>query len=54
VAAQVILEIKSVETLLSLHQEQQPTYLQSTPCSMGLLLNFNTVSLAGGIERCIL
>jgi GxxExxY protein len=54
VAEQVILEIKSVETLLPLHQAQLLTYLRLTQCPIGLLLNFNTVSLTDGIKRCIL
>jgi GxxExxY protein len=54
VAEQVILEIKSVERILSLHQSQLLTYLRLTPCRIGLLLNFNTVVLKNGIKRCVL
>jgi GxxExxY protein len=53
VAEQVILEIKSVEALLPLHQAQLLTYLRLASCSIGLLLNFNTVSMTDGIKRCI-
>ena len=54
VAEQVILEIKSVEALLPVHQAQLLTYLRLTTCSIGLLLNFNTVTMTDGIKRCIL
>ena len=54
VAEQVILEIKSVERILPLHQSQLLTYLRLTPCRIGLLLNFNTVMLKNGIKRCVL
>ena len=54
VAEQVILEIKSVEQILPLHQSQLLTYLRLTPCRIGLLLNFNTVKLKNGIKRCVL
>ena len=53
VAEQVILEIKSVERILSLHQSQLLTYLRLTPCRIGLLMNFNTVMLKNGIKRCV-
>jgi len=54
VADQVILEIKSVDRILPLHQSQLLTYLRLTPCRIGLLLNFNTVMLKDGITRCVL
>ena len=54
VAEQVILEIKSVEPILPLHQSQLLTYLRLTACRIGLLLNFNTVVLKNGIKRCVL
>ncbi len=54
VAEQVILEIKSVETLLPVHQAQLLTYMRLVPCQIGLLLNFNTASLRDGIKRCVL
>lgn len=51
---QVILELKSVEHVLPLHRSQLLTYLRLSPCRIGLLINFNTVSLADGIKRCVL
>jgi GxxExxY protein len=52
---QVILELKSVERTLPLYEAQLLTYLRLSGCHIGLLINFNTVSLTdGGIKRCIL
>ncbi len=51
---QVILELKSVENLLPVHQAQLLTYLRLSPCHVGLLINFNTASLTDGIKRCVL
>ena len=54
VADQVILEIKSVEAVLPVHQAQLLTYLKLARCRIGLLINFNTISLTDGIKRCVL
>jgi GxxExxY protein len=45
VANQVILELKAVERILPIHEVQLLTYLRITECRIGLLINFNTVSL---------
>jgi len=37
----VVIEIKSVETLLSVHHKQLLTYLKLTNKKLGLLINFN-------------
>ena len=50
----VILELKSVERLMWLHEVQLLTYLRLTECHIGLLINFNTVSLTDGIKRRVL
>jgi GxxExxY protein len=50
----VILELKSVERIPPLHESQLLTYLRLSSCRIGLLINFNTVSLADGIKRCVL
>src|SRR5579863_4039996 len=42
---QVILELKSAERVLPLYEAQLLTYLCLSNCHIGLLLNFNTVSL---------
>jgi GxxExxY protein len=54
VASEVILELKSIEQILPLHDAQLLTYLRLSRCRIGLLLNFNTVSLKQGIRRRIL
>ncbi len=54
VAHDVILEIKSVEQILPLHEAQLLTYLRLSVCRIGLLFNFNTVSLKNGIRRRVL
>jgi len=54
VDGQVLLELKSVERAQPLHKAQLLTYLRLSPCRIGLLINFNTVSLTDGIKRCIL
>lgn len=37
----VIIELKSVETILPVHQKQLLTYLKLTNLKLGLLINFN-------------
>jgi GxxExxY protein len=48
---EVLLELKSVESILPLHEAQLLTYLRLSHCKVGLLLNFDTVSLKDGIRR---
>jgi GxxExxY protein len=48
---EVMLELKSVEHILFLHEAQLLTYPRLSGCRIGLLLNFNTVSLKDGIRR---
>jgi GxxExxY protein len=54
VGNQVILELKAVERLLPIHEVQLVTYLRLTECRIGLLINFNTISLTDGIKRRVL
>jgi GxxExxY protein len=54
VANKVILELKSVERILPLHEAQLLTYLRLSRCRIGLLLNFNVVSMKNGIRRRVL
>ena len=53
VARDVILEIKSIEHILPLHEAQVLTYLRLSGCKFGLLLNFNTVLLKDEVRRFI-
>jgi GxxExxY protein len=48
---EVILELKSVERVSPPHEAQLLTYLRLSSCRVGLLINFNTVSLTDGIRR---
>jgi GxxExxY protein len=50
----VILEIRSVERLAPLHEGQLLTYVRLSGCRVGLLINFNTVSLTDGLRRRVL
>ena len=49
----VIVELKSVETILPIHKMQLLTYLRLSRKHLGLLLNFNVVSLKNGIVRLV-
>lgn len=49
----VIVELKSVEYLLPVHEAQLLTYLKLTECKIGLLINFNVPVLKNGIKRMI-
>jgi len=48
---QVIVELKSVEHLLPIHDAQAITYLRLTGKPIGLLINFNVPLLKDGIRR---
>lgn len=50
----VVVEIKSVEQLLPLHQAQLLMYLKLSGIPTGLLLNFHTPVLREGIRRMTL
>ena len=50
---EVIVEIKSVETLLPIHKAQLMSYLKLSDCKVGLLINFNVELLKDGIQRVV-
>ena len=54
VRSDLIVEIKSVETLLPIHQAQILTYLRLSKVSLGLLIDFNVTKLQNGIKRFVL
>ena len=54
VSGDLIVEIKSVETLLPIHQAQILTYMRLAKVSLGLLINFNVTKLHNGIKRFVL
>jgi len=47
----IVVELKSVEKLLPIHEGQLLTYLKVKRLPLGLLLNFNLPSLQSGIVR---
>ncbi|MBN2613107.1 MAG: GxxExxY protein [Bacteroidales bacterium] len=49
----VIVEIKSVDTLLDIHHKQLLTYLRLTNKKLGLLINFNAPTLKNSIIRIV-
>jgi GxxExxY protein len=49
----VILELKSVEALAPVHSKQLTNYLRLSGLKVGLLLNFNTVSLKDQLVRLV-
>ena len=51
VEQQIVLELKSVEQLLPIHDAQVITYLKLTGLPLGLLINFNVAALARGVKR---
>ena len=49
----VIIEIKLVEDLKDVHHKQLLTYLKLTNKKLGLLINFNVMSVKNGIIRIV-
>ena len=49
----VILEIKAVEKLVSIHEAQLLSYLRMLDMRLGLLLNFHSAVLKDGIKRIV-
>jgi len=54
VADEVLVELKSVERILGVHEAQLLTYLKLTGKRVGLLINFNVSVLHRGIMRRVL
>ena len=50
----LILELKSVETILGIHKAQLLTYMKLASIKTGLLINFNVTQLKLGITRFVL
>ena len=50
---EVIVEIKTVETILPVHLAQLLSYLRLTDKRLGLLLNFNAPRLVQGVRRVV-
>ena len=50
----LIIELKSVEYLLKIHEAQLLTYMKLAEVKTGLLINFNVIALKNGIKRFVL
>jgi len=50
----VVVEIKSIDALASIHTAQVLTYLRFSGARLGYLINFNTVMLRKGLRRLVL
>jgi len=50
----IIVELKSVDKILPIHQAQLLTYMKLAGISTGLLINFNVKYLKDGIKRMVL
>jgi len=49
----VIIELKSVESILPVHVAQVITYLKLSGCKLGILINFNVALLKDGFQRIV-
>jgi GxxExxY protein len=47
----IVLELKSIEKILPIHEAQLITYLKLSQMPVGLLINFNVPVLKDGILR---
>lgn len=54
VESEIVLELKTVESMHKIFEAQMLTYLRATSKRVGLLLNFNVERLIEGIKRLIL
>ena len=50
----VVLELKAVETILQVHEDQLLTYLKLSNKRVGFLLNFHVSRMTAGIKRKVL
>jgi len=53
VEKQVVLELKTVEKILPVHEAQIITYLKLSGIKKGLIINFNSRLLVNGIKRFV-
>lgn len=54
VGNRVVVELKSVQEILPVHEAQLLTYMRLTNIHVGLLINFNVAVLKKGIKRRVL
>lgn len=53
VETRVLVELKSIETVLPVHKAQVLSYLRETGHQVGLLINFHTLKLVDGVTRIV-
>ena len=53
VGDQIIVEVKSVEKILPVHEAQLLGYLRMTQKQLGLLINFNSAILSRSVRRIV-
>jgi len=53
VEGKLIVELKTVQELLPIHEAQLLTYLKLSGLAVGLLINFNVPALRRGIKRIV-
>jgi GxxExxY protein len=51
VEERIVVEVKSVETLLGVHIAQPRTYLKLAGLQLGFLVNFNVALFGNGVRR---
>jgi len=54
VEGSLVVELKAAEHLLPIHQAQVLSYLKTTGCRLGLLINFHERLLRNGVKRVVL
>lgn len=50
----LVVELKSVEQIVKIHEAQLLTYMRHAKAEVGLLINFNVTVLKQGIKRYLL
>jgi len=50
---EVVVELKTVESILPIHEAQTLTYMRLGDWQVGLILNFNVTVLKNGIKRLV-
>ncbi|OHB57343.1 MAG: GxxExxY protein [Planctomycetes bacterium GWF2_42_9] len=50
----IIIELKSVEKIMPIHEAQLLTYMKLSGINIGLIMNFNACKLKDGIKRFVL
>ena len=54
VEQKLVVEIKSIERIMPIHEAQMLTYLRLSGHKIGLLMNFNNTLLKDGLRRFVL